>query len=324
MPDSLLRTWVQASRRATAGGVPVATDKAIGCVAGNAITGGPAAAMVKLQLERLECFLISRSAVTAGEGTGTHPPPPPTPSLRAAGDDSWLRVGGRSSARNSGPTSEGAAWTLAQVKALIEQDAPLRVDQGHKKGGQYGLRFDGYKAAETANEYHVRLGGTAADLRYDLSLGHAWLVSAVGEPPEAGPADLENIKAQEPKTEDSDGDDMMGCLLYSHVGNPTYGADASRVTITPEEQQQMADGRRRIMTQSLANSTQRKYSGNFRRYTEWLDCAGVTIGSILTGDDPRAEEDLLMDFVILPVRVSTFNTWHYFGLPVSHQVGSSR
>ena len=91
---------------------------------------------------------------------------------------------------------------MAQVKALIEQDAPLRVDQGHKKGGQSGLRFDGYKAAETANEYHVRLvrlGGTAADLRYDLSRGHAWLVSAVGEPPEAGPADLENIKAQETK-----------------------------------------------------------------------------------------------------------------------------
>ena len=72
----------------------------------------------------------------------------------------------------------------------------------------------------------------------------------------------------------------------------------------------MADGRRRIMTQSLANSqaTQRKYSGNFRRYTEWLDRAGVTIGPLLTGDDPRAEEGLLMDFCDLPVRVSTFNT----------------
>ena len=255
MPESLLRTWVQASRRATAGGVPVATDKAIGRVAGNAITGGSAAVMVKLQLERLECFLTPRSAAAAGERPGAHPPPPPAPSLRAAGGDSWLRVGGGSSTRNSDPASGETTWTLAQIKGLIEQGAPIKVDQGHKKGGQSGLRFDRYKAATTANEY-ARLGGTAADLRYDLSRGHAWLVSAVGDPPKASPASLENINVLEPKTGDEDGCDVMGSLLYSHVGNPTYGVDASRATITPEEQQQMADGRRRIMTQSLVNPSE--------------------------------------------------------------------
>ena len=53
---------------------------------------------------------------------------------------------------------------------LIERAAPISVRQENPKKGKSAERYELYKAATTAREY-VALGGTKADLKYDIQRG---------------------------------------------------------------------------------------------------------------------------------------------------------
>ena len=67
---------------------------------------------------------------------------------------------------------------------LIERAAPIAVRQENPKKGKSAERYELYKRATTAREY-VALGGTKADLKYDIQRG--W-VTVLAPPVVAEPA----------------------------------------------------------------------------------------------------------------------------------------
>ena len=75
---------------------------------------------------------------------------------------------------------------------LIERAAPISVRQENPKKGKSAERYELYKRATTAREY-VALGGTKADLKYDIQRGWVTVlappVTAEGAPAPAAPAE---------------------------------------------------------------------------------------------------------------------------------------
>ena len=68
---------------------------------------------------------------------------------------------------------------------LIERAAPIAVRQENPKKGKSAERYELYKRATTAREY-VALGGTKADLKYDIQRG--WVTVLAPPPAPAAPA----------------------------------------------------------------------------------------------------------------------------------------
>jgi len=63
-----------------------------------------------------------------------------------------------------------ASATGEDAKSLVDRAAPIAVVQKNPKRGASGERFDKYMAATTAAEF-LELGGTRADLKYDIARG---------------------------------------------------------------------------------------------------------------------------------------------------------
>ena len=61
---------------------------------------------------------------------------------------------------------------------LIERAAPIAVRQENPKKGKSAERYELYKRATTAREY-VALGGTKADLKYDIQRGWVTVLAPV-------------------------------------------------------------------------------------------------------------------------------------------------
>ena len=75
---------------------------------------------------------------------------------------------------------------------LIERAAPISVRQENPKKGKSAERYELYKRATTAREY-VALGGTKADLKYDIQRGWVTVLAppvvAEGAPAPTAPAE---------------------------------------------------------------------------------------------------------------------------------------
>ena len=63
-----------------------------------------------------------------------------------------------------------ASATGEDAKSLVDRAAPIAVVQKNPKRGASGKRFDKYMAATNAAEF-LELGGTRADLKYDIARG---------------------------------------------------------------------------------------------------------------------------------------------------------
>ena len=63
-----------------------------------------------------------------------------------------------------------ASATGEDAKSLVDRAAPIAVVQKNPKRGASGERFKKYMAATTAAEF-LELGGTRADLKYDIARG---------------------------------------------------------------------------------------------------------------------------------------------------------
>ena len=63
-----------------------------------------------------------------------------------------------------------ASATGEDAKSLVARAAPIAVVQKNPKRGASGERFKKYMAATTAKEF-LELGGTRADLKYDIARG---------------------------------------------------------------------------------------------------------------------------------------------------------
>ena len=70
----------------------------------------------------------------------------------------------------SKPTAKKASATGEDAKSLVARAAPIAVAQKNPKRGASGERFGKYMAATTAKEF-LELGGTRADLKYDIARG---------------------------------------------------------------------------------------------------------------------------------------------------------
>ena len=114
------------------------------------------------------------SAMT--DGGKTYRPAPPAP----ADEEAELVCQPRKKARPekspakapaSKPTAKKkASATGEDAKSLVDRAAPIAVVQKNPKRGASGKRFDKYMAATTAKEF-LELGGTRADLKYDIARG---------------------------------------------------------------------------------------------------------------------------------------------------------
>ena len=97
----------------------------------------------------------------------------------------WGRCGpelvGASPARCA-RTPRKASATGEDAKSLVDRAAPIAVVQKNPKRGASGERFDKYMAATTAAEF-LELGGTRADLKYDIARG--WVTVLDRAPPPA-------------------------------------------------------------------------------------------------------------------------------------------
>ena len=111
------------------------------------------------------------SAMT--DGGKTYRPAPPAP----ADEEAELVCQPRKKARPA--TAPAAAKPKAKKKAsatgedaksLVDRAAPIAVVQKNPKRGASGKRFEKYMAATTAKEF-LELGGTRADLKYDIARG---------------------------------------------------------------------------------------------------------------------------------------------------------
>jgi len=70
----------------------------------------------------------------------------------------------------SKPTKKKASVTGEDAKSLVDRAAPIAVVQKNPKRGASGERFRQYMAATNAAEF-IQLGGTRADLKYDIARG---------------------------------------------------------------------------------------------------------------------------------------------------------
>ena len=70
----------------------------------------------------------------------------------------------------SKPAKKKASATGEDAKSLVARAAPIAVAQKNPKRGASGERFGKYMAATTAKEF-LALGGTRADLKYDIARG---------------------------------------------------------------------------------------------------------------------------------------------------------
>ena len=112
------------------------------------------------------------SAMTDG-GKTYRAAPPPAP----ADEEAELVCQPRKKARPekapaaSKPTAKKkASATGEDAKSLVDRAAPIAVVQKNPKRGASGERFKKYMAATTAAEF-LELGGTRADLKYDIARG---------------------------------------------------------------------------------------------------------------------------------------------------------
>ena len=112
------------------------------------------------------------SAMT--DGGKTYRPAPPAP----ADEEAELVCQPRKKARPekspakapaAKPTKKASA-TEEDAKSLVARTAPIAVVQKNPKRGASGKRFEKYMAATNANEF-IQLGGTRADLKYDIARG---------------------------------------------------------------------------------------------------------------------------------------------------------
>ena len=114
------------------------------------------------------------SAMT--DGGKTYRPAPPAP----ADEEAELVCQPRKKARpEKAPAKAPASKPMAKKKAsatgedaksLVDRAAPIAVVQKNPKRGASGERFKKYMAATTAKEF-LELGGTRADLKYDIARG---------------------------------------------------------------------------------------------------------------------------------------------------------
>ena len=114
------------------------------------------------------------SAMT--DGGKTYRPAPPAP----ADEEAELVCQPRKKARpEKSPAKAPAAKPTAKKKAsatgedaksLVDRAAPIAVVQKNPKRGASGERFRNYMAATNAAEF-IQLGGTRADLKYDIARG---------------------------------------------------------------------------------------------------------------------------------------------------------
>ena len=113
------------------------------------------------------------SAMT--DGGKTYRPAPPAP----ADEEAELVCQPRKKARPekapakapaAKPTKKEASATGEDAKSLVDRAAPIAVVQKNPKRGASGKRFEKYMAATNANEF-IQLGGTRADLKYDIARG---------------------------------------------------------------------------------------------------------------------------------------------------------
>ena len=110
------------------------------------------------------------SAMT--DGGKTYRPAPPAP----ADEEAELVCQPRKKARQekapaaAKPTKKKASATGEDAKSLVDRAAPIAVVQKNPKRGASGERFKKYMAATTAAEF-LELGGTRADLKYDIARG---------------------------------------------------------------------------------------------------------------------------------------------------------
>ena len=113
------------------------------------------------------------SAMT--DGGKTYRPAPPAP----ADEEAELVCQPRKKARPekspakapaAKPTKKKASATEEDAKSLVARAAPIAVVQKNPKRGASGERFRNYMAATNAAEF-IQLGGTRADLKYDIARG---------------------------------------------------------------------------------------------------------------------------------------------------------
>ena len=110
------------------------------------------------------------SAMT--DGGKTYRPAPPAP----ADEEAELVCQPRKKARPekapaaAKPTKKKASATGEDAKSLVDRAAPIAVVQKNPKRGASGERFRNYMAATNAAEF-IQLGGTRADLKYDIARG---------------------------------------------------------------------------------------------------------------------------------------------------------
>ena len=123
------------------------------------------------------------SAMT--DGGKTYRPAPPAP----ADEEAELVCQPRKKARPAtAPTAakpkakKKASATGEDAKSLVARAAPIAVVQKNPKRGASGERFKKYMAATTAKEF-LELGGTRADLKYDIARG--WVTVLDRAPPPA-------------------------------------------------------------------------------------------------------------------------------------------
>ena len=76
------------------------------------------------------------------------------------------------------------------ARALVARAAPIEVLQDNPKKGESAKRFRKYMAATTAAEF-VELGGSRADLKYDIARGWVIVTDRAPPPPRAGKAKKE-------------------------------------------------------------------------------------------------------------------------------------
>jgi len=103
--------------------------------------------------------------------------PPPE---AGAGGRTSLKYDGGSSDEKTTRKKPRASPQTRDAALLIERAAPIRVSQHNPKKGKSAERYEAYKAATTAREY-VALGGSKADLKYDIQRGYVTVL-----PPPAG------------------------------------------------------------------------------------------------------------------------------------------
>ena len=113
------------------------------------------------------------SAMT--DGGKTYRPAPPAP----ADEEAELVCQPRKKARPekvaakapaAKPTKKKASVTGEDAKSLVDRAAPIAVVQKNPKRGASGERFKKYMAATNAAQF-LELGGTRADLKYDIARG---------------------------------------------------------------------------------------------------------------------------------------------------------